>query len=198
MRLLIGLFLIAVFIFAVTGGAVLAADRQAMYKSQTEIAQAETEGVVAQAVSQSQIAGYEASVDLAGIAAQLEITRIQMEITRLANLIESEKIQAALAQTQAQLTQSAIDLEKAKMERQWLWMVLVVPALILATVFVVAVVMVVLVAVLRRPAVVPYYPRITERTQTRDIVTVQSQTGAIMANWIEPKRKVYEYVERRG
>lgn len=194
MKILIALFVLAV--LGVTAGAVLAADRGAMYSSQTAVAQANTEGIVAQAVSQSQIAGYEASVDLAGITAQLEIARLQFETTRLATLIESEKIQAALAQTNAMLTQSAVDLEKAKLERTRMWMMLVIPAL--ATIVIVVIAMAVMVVYLRRPAVVPNYPRvITAYAPTREIVTVPVRPGVIVATLVGTKQKADYYEVRR-
>jgi hypothetical protein len=186
---LIAIFLI--FVVVVTAGAVIyGSDRGAMYDSQTAVAQAETAGIVAQAESQSQIAGYEASVDVAAITAQLEIARLQFETTRLANLIESEKIQAMMAQTNAMLTQSAIDLEAAKAQRQQMWMLLIVPSM--AAIVVVVVALVVLVAVLRRPVAAPNYPRITV---SRDIVPVHPNVTGIVLSTRVNKKQHADYCE---
>lgn len=183
---------------AVTGVAVAVYSSQgkvaiAQAESETAIAQAETDGIIAQAESQAEIAGYEASVDLAGIRAELEIARLQLETNRLANLIESEKVQAALAQTNAMLTQSAVDLEKAKLERQRMWMMLALPSL--AVILVVCVVLVVMVVVLRRPVVRVRYPEVTERVTSREIVK-QAPVGVILATKVERREGVDVYAVR--
>lgn len=193
MKILMVLFIFS--IFAATAGAVVwQSERRAAYDAQTEIAQAETEGIVAQAESQSEIAGYEASVDLAGINAQLEIAKLQMEIAKLDALIESEKVQAMLAQAGVDLAQINADLERARAERQRMWLMLILPGL--AAIVIVVVALVVLVVVLRRPARMPSYPMITMRTD-REIVPVRARPGVIAVTLVGTRKNVDHYEVRK-
>lgn len=192
MKSVAALFILIV--FAVTAGAVAwQGERRAAYDAQTEIAQAEAGGDIAMYESQAEIAGYQASVDLAGIAAQLEIARLEMEMTKLDALMESEKIQAALAQTNALLTQSEVDLEMAKMERQRMWLMLALPSL--AAIVVVCVTLVVLVVLFRRPVVRVQYPQMREQAECREIVK-QAPVGVILTTKVERREGVDVYAVR--
>jgi hypothetical protein len=193
MRLL-GVTFLFIGVFMVTAGAVAwQSERVALYESQTEIAQSQTEGIVAQAESRAEIAGYQSSVDLAGINAGLEIARLQMEITKLDSLIESEKIQAALAQTNALLTLANLEIEKAKTERARMWVMVVISSM--AIILAVFVVMFFLVVLLRRP-LAPIYPRITMNTPSREIVPSQPNPHVIAVAMVGRRNNVDHY-ERR-
>lgn len=168
--------LIALFILVVLGMTAAAIGvKSAQYESETAVVQANTQGVVAQAESQAEIAGYQAATTIAEITGQLELARMEAETTRLGYQVELAKVQANLAQISA-------DLENAQADRQRLWMMLILPSL--AAIAVVVVALVVLVAVLKHPAA---YPRIT--TVSREIVPAHpGVVGVVLATKVTKKQ----------